>query len=138
VVHAEGVLDSKICCFVYEGEDRVALLILHRYAEARVPEPVLVLVAGVGRDKDKGAITDGEAAPLVGLAEDLEGGLVHAADTITGRRVHLHAPAMATFMVVASFFPMKCGCILLLGSPFLGGGVPFLRGYETKAGPNHF
>jgi len=72
---AERVLDGEAGGLVDEREDRLALLILDAQAEADVLEPVLVLVVGVGGGKDEGASADGEAEPLVGLAEDLEGAI---------------------------------------------------------------
>ena len=72
---AERVLDGEAGGLVDEREDGLALLILDVQAEADVLEPVLVLVVGVGGGKDEGASADGEAEPLVGLAEDLEGAL---------------------------------------------------------------
>ena len=75
MVRAEGVPDGEAGGLVDEGEDGLALLILDAQAEADVLEPVLVLVGGVGGGKDEGAAADGEAEPLVGLAEDLEGAL---------------------------------------------------------------
>jgi hypothetical protein len=76
---AEGVLDGEPSGLVDQGERRVALLVLDLGAEAHVLVPVLVLVARVGGGQHHVAVADGEAVPLVGLAEDLEGGLVHAA-----------------------------------------------------------
>ena len=68
------MLDGEASCLVDEREDGVALLILDVHAKANILYPVLVLVAGVGVGEDEGAVTDGEAGPLISLAEDLEGG----------------------------------------------------------------
>jgi hypothetical protein len=74
VGRAIGMLDGEASCLVDEREDGVALLILDVHAKANILHPVLVLVAGVGGGEDEGAVTDGEAGPLISLAEDLEGG----------------------------------------------------------------
>lgn len=75
---AQGVLHGETSGLVDEREGGVVLLVLDVGAEAHVLEPVLVLVAGVGGGEDDVAVADGEAVTLVGLAEDLEGGLVAA------------------------------------------------------------
>ena len=83
---AEGVLDGEPRGLVDEGEGRVALLVLDLGAEAHVLVPVLVLVARVGGGEHHVAVADGEAVALIGLAEDLEGGLVRGAAVGAGCR----------------------------------------------------
>jgi len=108
---AEGVLDGEARGLVDESERRVAFLVLDLVAEAHVLVPVLVLVARVGGGQHHVAVADGEAVPLVGLAEDLEGGRVHAA---VGRRVRRRVLA-----VVVAVVP-EAEHLLALYSPWSG------------------
>ena len=106
VALSEGVLDGESGGLVDDGEGGVALLVLHLVAVAHVLEPVLVVVARVGGGEDDVAVADGEAVALVGLAEDLEGGLVAAGG---GRGLGRRVLAVVAVVVTEAEHPASGG-----------------------------
>lgn len=86
---AEGVLDGETGGLVDKGEYRVPLLVLDDPAVSHVLGPVLALVARVGGGEDEGAVADGEAAPLVGLAKHPKGGFRYRLRVLAVEAEHL-------------------------------------------------
>jgi hypothetical protein len=75
VALSSGVLDGFAGDLVDQGECRVSFLVLDAGAVPHVLDPVLEVIPWVGRCEAHGAVPDGEAVPVAGLAVDAHGGL---------------------------------------------------------------